>query len=88
MGCFLSQDKTLTSLPLHGDVVRLTDWQLANLAFGSVSIITGICGSVINIEFKVEQRSANFGVDKWHLIRGEILNQLLGVFGVEPHLSI
>jgi hypothetical protein len=67
-------DSSLTSLPLHGQVVRGTSWKLSNLTYHSVPIELRECSVIINIELEVEKGITKLGVDKLHLILVEVLD--------------
>ena len=54
VGGLLSENVGLSSLPLHGDVVRFSNWELSNHSSYRVSVVLRKGSRIINNELKVD----------------------------------
>lgn len=87
-GCLLQCHSSVTGLPHHRKILALGDGVLSDLTSYSIFRIRRKLGSGVNSKLEVQQISANFGIDKWKLIRVEILDETHGAGWVKPELSI
>ena len=88
MNSFRFRNHSISDFPEHLDIILVADWHLTDLTPDVIVIPPGECGLVIDSDFEVKFGSADFGVHKKHLVRLEILDNILSVFGIEPKLSV
>jgi len=81
------KDVSSASLPLHGHGMVLSDRKLANLTSNSVlSPATKTSGARDSI-LEVHESTRDTGIDKRHLIRLKVRDELHRTLGVEPNFS-
>lgn len=68
--------------------MALGDGVLSDLTSYSVFAIRRKVARGVSSKLEVQQIAANFGIDKWKLIGGEILDEAHGAGWVKPELSI
>lgn len=87
-GCLLQCHSSLTGLPHHRKILALGDGVLSDLTSYSIFAIRRKVARGVSSKLEVQQIAANFGIDKWKLIRVEILDETHGAGWVKPELSI